>query len=77
MLLKKIKYLYQKKNRYLEAFLQDLIADSTGFNPYEIKLRVASKKDKTRNQFNYFEFSYQGIDYILKDDTLKMTYFEN
>ena len=49
-----VKYTYLKKHRYLDPYLQDLIADKTNFKPYKIKLLYASKEDKNRNEFNFF-----------------------
>ena len=69
---KKIRYLYLKKHRYLEPMLQDLIADATGLEAYKIKVLTVSKEDKTRNEFNYFTFTYEGLTYELKDKDLKI-----
>lgn len=75
MIFKKLLYLYHKKNRYIDSYFQDLISEATRFIPYDIDLRIASKNGK-ENVFNHFEFTYQGIDYILQDDKLELTYFE-
>ena len=69
---KKIRYNYLKRNRYLDPYLQDLISNKTGFEPYEIKVIIASKEPKTKKEFNYFEFSYQGLNYTLKDEKLQI-----
>ena len=69
---KKIRYNYLKRNRYFDPYLQDLISNNTGFEPYEIKVIIASKKPESRKDFNYFEFSYQGLNYTLKDDKLQI-----
>lgn len=69
---KKIKYYYLKRNRYLEAYLQELVSNKTGFEPYEIKVNIASKEPESRKDFNCFEFSYQGLNYTLKDDKLQI-----
>lgn len=50
---KKIKYTYLKKHRYLDPYLQDLVADKTNFKPYKIKLLYASKEDKNRNELTF------------------------
>ena len=42
-MISKLVYLYHKKNRYLQSYLQDLIADKTKFKPHKIKLEVTSK----------------------------------
>ena len=69
---KKIKYTYLKKHRYLDPYLQDLIADKTNFKPYKIKLLYASKENKKLNEFNYFKFIYEGLTYELLDKKLKV-----
>lgn len=74
-LYRKIKYFYHKKNRYIDSYLQDLIARQVNFIPYDIKVLKAKKINS--EAFNYFEFTYQGIDYILKDDDLQITIFES
>lgn len=76
MTFRKLKYLYHKKNRYIDSYFQDLISEATGFIPYDIKLRIISKNGK-KNVFNHFEFFYQGLDYILQDNKLELTYFED
>ena len=63
-MLDKIIYNWKKKHRYLDPYIQDLIASKTGFKPYKIKLEVASKKNKI-NKFKYFEFNYLGASYKL------------
>lgn len=69
-MLDRIKYNYKKKHRYLDAYLQDLVASITGFKPYKIKLEVASKENPKVNEFNYFEFKYLGASYKLLDEKL-------
>lgn len=71
MIFNRIKYLYQKKNRYLQAYLQDLISTETGFPPYEIKLNKVAKIDDSE-AFNFFDFNYQGLHYELKNKVLKI-----
>lgn len=71
MIFNKIKYLYQKKNRYLQAYLQDLISTETGFPPYEIKLNKVAKIDDSE-AFNFFDFNYQGLHYELKNKVLRI-----
>ena len=66
-----VKYTYLKKHRYLDPYLQDLIADKTNFKPYKIKLLYASKENKNLNEFNYFKFTYEGLTYELLDKKLK------
>lgn len=67
---KKIKYSYLKKHRYLDPYLQDLIAEKTDFKPYKIKLLYASKENAT--EFNFFKFIYEGFYYELLDGKLKL-----
>jgi len=67
-----IKYKYLKKQRYLDAYLQDLVASKTDFKPYKVKLLTAEKKNKRINEFNYFTFKYEKLTYELLDDKLKI-----
>lgn len=71
MIFNRSKYLYQKKNRYLQAYLQDLISTETGFPPYEIKLNKVAKIDDSE-AFNFFDFNYQGLHYELKNKVLRI-----
>lgn len=72
-MINKIIYEYKKKHRYLDPLLQDMIASKTGFIPYKIKLLTASKTNKLINEFNEFTFIYEGLNYTLSDDDLKIT----
>ena len=67
-----IKYKYLKKHRYLDPYLQDLVASKTDFKPYKIKVLTAEKKNKRINAFNYFTFKYEKLAYELLDDKLKI-----
>ena len=67
-----IKYKYLKKHRYLDPYLQDLVASKTDFKPYKIKVLTAEKKNKRINAFNYFTFKYEMLTYELLDDKLKI-----
>ncbi len=67
-----IKYKYLKKNRYLDPYLQDLVASRTDFKPYKVKVLTAEKKNKRINEFNYFTFKYEGLTYELLDNKLKL-----
>ena len=69
---KKIKYAYLKKHRYLDPYLQDLVAEKTNFKPYKIKLLYASKENYKVNEFNFFKFTYEGLTYELLDEKLKV-----
>ena len=71
MIFNRIKYLYQKKNRYLQAYSQDLISTETGFPSYEIKLNKVAKIDDSE-AFNFFDFNYQGLHYELKNKVLRI-----
>ena len=62
-------YLYHKKNRYLQSYIQDLIADKTSFEPHKIKLEISSKENDSQ-EFNHFIFSYNGLRYDLLDDEI-------
>ena len=64
-------YLYHKKNRYLQSYIQDLIADKTNFEPNKIKLEISSKENNS-HEFNNFIFSYNGLRYELLDEELKI-----
>lgn len=70
-MISKLVYLYHKKNRYLQSYIQDLIADKTYFEPHKIKLEISSKKNNSQ-EFNHFIFSYNGLRYDLLDDELKI-----
>lgn len=67
----KLIYLYRKKNRYLQSYLQDLIADKTNFKPHKIKLEITSKENNSQ-EFNHFIFCYESLKYDLLDDKLKI-----
>lgn len=71
MIFRRIKYQYQKKNRYLESYLQDLISEETGFPPYEIKLNKVAKIDDSE-AFNFFDFEYNGLHYQMKNKILEI-----
>lgn len=71
-LIRKLKYLYLKKHRWLDPYLQDLISSKTMFKPYNIKLIEASKTNKNINEFNYFKFSYNALTYELLNDNLNI-----
>jgi hypothetical protein len=70
-MISKLIYLYHKKHRYLESYIQDLIADKTNFKPHKIKLEISSKEHNSE-QFNHFIFNYEGLKYDLLDDKLKI-----
>lgn len=68
-----LKYKYQKKHRYLDAFLQDLITEQSDrdLKPYKIKLLTAKKTNKKINEFNYFTYIYEGVKYELLNGKTK------
>lgn len=70
-MISKIKYLYQKRHRYLESYVQDLISNKTNFKPHKIKLELSSKENNSE-EFNHFIFNYEGLKYDLLDDELKI-----
>ena len=70
-MISKLIYLYHKKNRYLQSYIQDLIAAKTDFEPHKIKLEISSKENNSQ-EFNHFIFSYNGLRYDLFDDELKI-----
>lgn len=70
-MISKLIYLYHKKNRYLQSYIQDLISKKTNFIPYKIKLCVTAKKNNS-TEFNYFTFKYEGLFYELYNDNLKI-----
>ena len=63
MLYRKLKYLYLKKHNHSEPFIQDKIAQITGFKPYEI---VLYKIDP-----NHYTFEYRNVCYDLLENRLK------
>ena len=70
-MISKLVYLYHKKNRYLQSYLQDLIADKTNFKPHKIKLEITSKENNSQ-EFNHFIFRYEGLKYELLDNVLQI-----
>ena len=70
-MISKIIYLYHKKHRYLESYIQDLIANKTNFKPYKIKLEISSKENDSE-EFNHFIFRYEGLKYDLLNEELKI-----
>lgn len=66
MLYRYLKYRYQHKHRWLDTYIQDLIASKTNFKPYKIKLLVAKKENpKKHNELDLFTFIYEGKYYYL------------
>ena len=70
-MISKLVYLYHKRHRYLESYIQDLIAIKTNFKPHKIKLEISSKENNSI-EFNHFIFNYDGLRYDLLDDELKI-----
>lgn len=68
-----LKYKYQKKHRYLDAYIQDLITEQSDqvLKPYKIELLTAQKTNKKINEFNYFTYKYEGIKYELLNGKTK------
>lgn len=66
-----IKYQYKKKKKYINTYIQDLIAEQSNykFKPYNIKLLEAYKNKS--EEFNHFIFKYNGVMYELKNKKLK------
>lgn len=64
LLYRKLKYLYLKKHNHSEPFIQDKIAQMTGFIPYEIVLY--------RLDFKHYTFKYRGVYYALLDNKLNI-----
>ena len=71
-LIRRIKYNYLKKHRYLDPYVQDLIASQTDFKPYNIKLLKAGKEENALRDFNCFNFEYEGLTYELIKGKLKI-----
>ena len=67
----KLVYLYHKKHRYLESYVQYLIADKTNFKPHKIKLEITSKENNSE-EFNHFIFNYERLRYDLLDYELRI-----
>lgn len=70
-MISKLIYLYHKKHRYLESYVQDLVADKTNFKLHKIKLEMTSKEHNSK-EFNHFIFNYEGLKYDLLDNKLKI-----
>ena len=68
-----LKYKYQKKHRYLDAYIQDLIVSNceNDFKPYKIEL-ISARRTKNALELNCFKFVYEGLTYELKDHKLKI-----
>ena len=68
-----LKYKYQKKHRYLDAYIQDLITEQSNrdLKPYKIELLTAQKTTKNINEFNHFTYKYDGIKYELLNGKTK------
>jgi hypothetical protein len=68
-----LKYKYQKKHRYLDAYMQDLITEQSDqvLKPYKIELLTAKKTNKKINEFNYFTYIYEGVKYELLNGKTK------
>ena len=68
-----LKYKYQKKHRYLDAYMQDLITEESDpdLKPYKIELLTAKKTNKKINEFNYFTYIYEGVKYELLNGKTK------
>lgn len=71
-LIRRIKYNYLKKHRYLDPYVQDLIADKTNFKPFNIFFIKAWKSDNSLKELNCFIFDYEGLTYELIDGKLKV-----
>ena len=63
-----IRYGFTSREKRIDTYFENIIAKATGFNARDVEVNIASKID---NEFNYFEFTYHGKDYILKKDLLK------
>ncbi len=70
-MISKLIYLYHKRHRYLESYVQDLISAKTNFKPYKIKLEITSKENNSF-EFNHFIFNYEGLKYDLFDNELRI-----
>lgn len=54
------------KDRYLDTYINNIISTKTGFNANKIKLLSASKSNmQNNNEFDTFNFKYEGIIYDL------------
>ena len=63
---------FTPRERRLNTYLENIIAEKTGFKARDIEVNIAEKLDmKLYNEFNYFEFTYHHKDYILKKDLLQ------
>ena len=71
IMISRLVYLYHKRHRYLESYVQDLIANKTNFKPHKIKLEITSKENNSK-EFNHFIFNYEGLKYDLLDNELRI-----
>ncbi len=61
----------QRKLKYLDNYLREIISTKTGFDKDKIKL-IKSKKSKNSSvDLDYHNFKYQSKIYILNKDNLK------
>lgn len=61
----------QRKLKYLDNYLREIISTKTGFDKDKIKL-IKSKKSKNSSvDLDYHKFKYQSKIYILNKDNLK------
>lgn len=65
MIYQYLKYKYHQRHNYLDAYIQDLIANKTSFIPYKIKLINASKENQKSKDFDLFTFMYEDTCYYL------------
>ena len=67
-----IRYGFTPRNKRLDTLFENIVARKTGFKARDIEVDVAKKIDINKhNEFDYFEFTYHKVQYILEKDVLK------
>lgn len=61
-----------QKEKYLYDSLQNEIANKTGFSKNKINLQISKRYDRKSKTIDYNEFIYEGKQYLLIKNTLKI-----
>lgn len=61
-----------QKEKYLYDSLQNEIANKTGFSKNKINLQISKRYDRKSKTIDYHEFIYEGKQYLLIKNTLKI-----
>ncbi len=61
-----------QKEKYLYDSLQNEIANKIGFSKNKINLQISKRYDRKSKTIDYNEFIYEGKQYLLIKNTLKI-----